>query len=154
MNLRQQKYKKYRIEGYSAFASAVKAGYSRATAINATKNIERRCNFNELLEIKGITNDALSQHAFEGLNANKVISANITYGEADEKTNDFIEVPDWNVRHKYFETILKLRDLLRERAINVNEVKNETKVVVIVEKEIEDKSQAGRLSTSVLVEPS
>lgn len=114
MNIRRQKYKQFRLEGYSAFASAIKAGYSRNTAINAGKNIESRCNFKELLEVEGLTDKILTAHAIEGLNANKVISANITYGDADSKTNDFIDIPDWNVRHKYFETILKLTDKLKD----------------------------------------
>lgn len=117
MNVRQQLYKKYRLEGYSAYAAARKSGYSHNTSINAKKNIEKRLDFGVLLEIAGLTDCALSEHAKDGLNATKVISANITYGEADSKTNDFIEVPDWNVRHKYYETILKLQRKVEERAL-------------------------------------
>jgi len=48
----------------------------------------------------------LEKVAEEGLGANRVISANITYGEADEKTNDFIDVPDHNARHKFWRDLM------------------------------------------------
>ena len=97
MNIRQQNYKKYRLEGYSQFASAIKAGYSRNTAINAGKNIESRCNFKELLEVEGLNDKVLVKHAMDGLNA-----------------------PSWSVRHRYFETVLKLRQLLKTEGIEIN----------------------------------
>ena len=33
---------------------------------------------------------------------------------ADGKATDFIEVPDFNVRHRYLETLLKLRGELKD----------------------------------------
>jgi len=46
------------------------------------------------------------------MKANKVVSAVIVGKDADEKTNDFIDVPDWSARHRYYDTILKLRGKL------------------------------------------
>ena len=69
------------------------------------------------LEKEGLTDTALAKHAEEGLNATKTISANITYGDADEKTNDFIDVPDWSSRHKYFDTILKMTNRLKDKSL-------------------------------------
>lgn len=114
MSIRQQLYKKFRLEGYSKYASAIKAGYSKNTAISQAKRLDKVVNIEYWLEIQGLTDKALAEHAFAGLNANKVISANITYGDADSKTNDFIDVPDWGVRHKYFETILKLGNKIKD----------------------------------------
>ena len=108
MNVKRQLYKKYRLAGFSGYAAAIKAGYSRAYAKNATIRLDKGGTFTQALEIAGLTDTALAQHAQEGLNANKVISANIIYGDADEKTNDFIEVPDWQARHRYFKTILEI----------------------------------------------
>jgi len=125
VNIRRQLYKKYRLEGLSGYKAARQAGYSHATAINAHKNIEKHCDFSQELIKAGLTDDVLSKIAFEGLHANKVISANITYGDADEKTNDFIDVPDWAVRHKYLETILKLQGKLKEKAdVEINNYTN------------------------------
>lgn len=109
MNTRQQLYKKYRLEGYSKYASAIKAGYSHNTAINAKKNIENRLNFEQLLEIEGLTDTELAKHAKEGLTATKLQSVNF-------KT---IERPDWKVRHSYFETILKLQNKLKDKGVDV-----------------------------------
>lgn len=68
-----------------------------------------------------IPNELLHKVMIEGLEANRVISANITYGDADEKTNDFIEVPDHAVRHKFLDTAHKLKGTYApEKAINLN----------------------------------
>lgn len=58
-----------------------------------------------------IPDELLERVHIEGLNANRVISANITYGDADEKTNDFIEVPDHAVRHKFLDSGYKLKGI-------------------------------------------
>ena len=57
--------------------------------------------------------DKLIKKADEGLEANKIISANITYGEADEKTDDFIEVPDHNARHRYWHDLMQILGKLK-----------------------------------------
>lgn len=79
-----------------------------------------------------IPDDLLEKVHLEGLEAQRVISANITYGEADEKTNDFIEVPDHAVRHKFLDSAYKLKGSYapeKSQALNVN-----------VEARLEDKS--------------
>ena len=109
MNVRQQLYKKFLVQGMSKYAAARSAGYSHSMAIQA-KNIEKRINMPEWLEMEGLTDKALANHAKQGLEAMKTISA---IGDADGKSTDFVDVPDWQVRHKYFETILKLRNKLK-----------------------------------------
>lgn len=65
--------------------------------------------------------DLLERIHKDGLEANRVISANITYGEADEKTNDFIEVPDHAVRHKFLDSIYKIKgSYAPEKSVNLN----------------------------------
>lgn len=59
LNIRQQKYKQNRLKGLSAYRSAIEAGYAHATAWNAHKNIEKRCNFDELLIRGGIDDQSL-----------------------------------------------------------------------------------------------
>lgn len=92
-------------------------GYKKKTAKNP-KNLTESKGWEELLE-EHLPDSLLVKKEIEGLDANKVISANITYGEADEKTNDFIEVPDMQTRHKYLETGLKMKKKLSETNINV-----------------------------------
>lgn len=82
-------------------------GYSPATYHNPS-NLTESDGWKELCKKAGLTEEELIRVAKEGLAANKIVSANITYGHADEKTNDFIEVPDFAVRHKYLETGLKM----------------------------------------------
>lgn len=69
----------------------------------------RKLSFSEILEAGGVTDAELIRVGREGLNATKVISANITYGEADGKTTDFIEVEDFPTRHSYLKTLSELK---------------------------------------------
>jgi hypothetical protein len=124
MNVRRQLYKKYRLEGFSGYAAARKAGYSHNTAKNALENLEKRGKgetFDQFLEIAGLTDDTLAKHALEGSQAERVIAV-----ESDDrdpmgkKVYVNVTVPDWATRHKYFETILKLRGKLQAAIINAN----------------------------------
>lgn len=94
-NLRRQRYKKYRLEGMSAFASAVKAGYSRNTAKNARKYMENNGTFQEILEIAGVTNKKIAEMVNKGFNAK--------YENGK---------PNWNIMHKFLDTAVKLNKLI------------------------------------------
>jgi len=99
MNIRQNRYKANRLKGLSAYKSAMEAGYSKATAWNAHKNIEKRCNFEQWLIDAGLTDDVLAKHTEEGVKAEKLQSIAFK----------IVPVPDWGARHKFLETALKLR---------------------------------------------
>jgi hypothetical protein len=75
------------------------AGYAPSVADNPQFVTESK-GFKELME-QYLPDDKLVKVHAEGLEANKIISANITYGDANEKTNDFIEVPDHPTREKF-----------------------------------------------------
>ncbi len=106
MNVRQQLYKKYRLEGCSKYTSARKAGYSHAYASQA-KRIEKHIDMNYWLEKEGLTDTALAKHAEEGLRAEKLQSLAFKV----------VSAPEWSARHKYFDTILKLRGKLSDKPI-------------------------------------
>lgn len=161
-----QLYKKYRFEGLNAYRAAIKAGYSHATAIGAYRNIEKRINFDDLLLRAGLDNETILKVLSDGLVATKVVSAIIkdneivdnevfegkAIKESDKKNVELVEVPDFNVRHRYLETLLKLRGELKE----IVEKHVKEKVVIIREKIIEkvpdgDQSQTGRLPRFVSV---
>ena len=125
MNVRLQKYKANRLLGMNIVNAARAAGYSENYALHKSYRIERmeKVGMADAFEQAGLTDKAIVGHGLQGLCANKVISANIIHGDADEKTNDFIDVPDWANRHRYYETILKLTDRLRDKPLigeNVN----------------------------------
>jgi hypothetical protein len=87
-----------------------KVGYSPNTSKAPTKLTNSK-GWNELLEIHLPDSKLLEKHN-AALEANKVISANITYGEANEKTNDFIEVPDEVTRLRAVELGYKVKKRL------------------------------------------
>jgi len=96
-------------------------GYSPNTAINPS-NLTKSKGWNELLEIHLPDSKLLEKHN-AALEANKIISANITYGEANEKTNDFIEVPDEVTRLRAVELGYKVKNRLNTGGVTFNEAK-------------------------------
>lgn len=86
-----------------------------------------------LMEAKGITDDRLLDVLDTGLDAKKTVSARVItkkgdLAEADSQTDDFIDVPDFDVRHKYLKTALELKGHLTDRGnapnVNVNITNN------------------------------
>ena len=113
--------------GMSQYNAARSAGYSHNTA-NKAHRIEERVvgvkgGINEELEQIGLTDKVLSEHARAGLNATRTQSCDVYVSasgdnyELNENSNDFIEVPDWNARHKYLQTILKLKGKLVDQPL-------------------------------------
>jgi len=124
--LKQKKAIKYIAEGDSVSKAMLKAGYSPATAKNPSELTER-IGFRELLEIAGVSDEKLAEVLNNGLNATRVISA-VGGKEANGATTDFIEVPDYAVRHKYLETGLKLKGHQQENNLpNVIQIIKEQK---------------------------
>lgn len=104
---RQRKLLKALPESKTLSEAMLKAGYSLTTA--GTPGIIMNTPSFKALAEKYLPDDLLLKIHKEGLEANRVISANIVHGEADEGTNDFIEVPDHAVRHKFLDTAYKLK---------------------------------------------
>ncbi len=87
-------------------AAMLKAGYSPNTAIKPTQ-ITKTKTWQALLE-ETIPDNRLQEVLREGLGATRTISA-VTGSQATGGTVDFIEVPDYGVRHKYLDTAYKLK---------------------------------------------
>lgn len=68
-----------------------------------------KLSFTDLMDKMGITDEKLTRVLDEGLESKRSISA-IAGTEANGGTVDFVEVPDFMVRHKYLETAFKLKD--------------------------------------------
>lgn len=93
-----------------------------------------KLDFGDLMEEAGLTDNVLNNKLAEGLDANKQLSTRPVFKKdaptsqsarelpaANEGTDDFIEVPDFAVRHKYLETALKLKGRLKKDGdINVD----------------------------------
>lgn len=79
----------------------------------------KKLDFSEFLEEAGITDNLLQKKILEGLDATRTVSAKIINSkgsqEANSQTDDFIDVPDFIARHKYLETVLKLKQKLIDR---------------------------------------
>lgn len=79
--------------------------------------------------IPDITKDLL-----EGTKATRVISAVNTGKEATGATCDFIDVPDWNARHKFIDSIIKLQGFYpneKHELTGKNEMPIEFKGIII-----------------------
>lgn len=79
----------------------------------------------DFMEAAGVTDKLLQQKLLEGLDSTKQIGARkIVQGartgheikvDATSDVDDFIDVPDYAVRHKYLETALKLKRRLTDK---------------------------------------
>lgn len=90
----------------------ISAGYAEKSAVNPKQNfVESRGltvaleEWRETLRGRGITEEKLAEKQAEWLDAKKVVSARITGKDADSRTDDFIEVPDYQIQIKAGEMI-------------------------------------------------
>ena len=84
-----------------------------------------KLSYTDFMEAAGVTDKLLQQKLLEGLDSTKQIGARkIVQGaktgheikvDATTDTDDFIDVPDYAVRHKYLETALKLKKRLSDK---------------------------------------
>lgn len=70
----------------------------------------KKMDYQEFLEIAGLTDALIAQKLVEGMNATKIYSS---HTEPDR------EVIDYGIRHKYLETTAKLKKRLTERDITI-----------------------------------
>lgn len=115
LTVREQRLVKGVVQGKSKRQAAIDAGYSpksaNAIAHEALRKPTVQAAFQRALKKAGITEDKLAQVMREGLDAQKVISAVVVGADANEKTQDFIDVPDHPTRHKFLETAIKVKGL-------------------------------------------
>jgi hypothetical protein len=107
LSVRQQKYKQNRLAGMNVYNAARAAGYSHTYANNRGKQLDGRgmIGLKDAFEQAGLTDKAIVRHALDGLTATR---------KSVSSDGDQVEIPDWPTRHKYFETITKLTDRLKE----------------------------------------
>jgi hypothetical protein len=147
LTVKQCKFIKHYIKTGNGSESARVAGYkNRHSAYETLTNPHIISLFEELMEKEGITDKKLIALIFEGLNATKVISAQVIINTnkagslekaepqvkekiADEKTTDFIDVPDFAVRHRYIETALRLKGRLKD-ILNIDNSRNIMNITV------------------------
>ena len=96
--LKRNKYRKNRQLGMTRTNAAVAAGYSNSIATRRQGKVVV-VDFQALFEQKGVTNGKKVEKAIEGMNAMRVTV---------DKDGRTYESPDWQVRHKWYETMLKL----------------------------------------------
>lgn len=101
----------------------------RHTAQNIGYENMSKLGFGELMEYMGLSDAKLLKKTEEGLDATRTISA-ISGDRAKGTDMDFVDVPDYAVRHRYLETILKLKGKLSDG--KKFEVKGDGKLEVIV----------------------
>lgn len=80
----------------------------------------QKLDFKEFLERGGVTDHKLLNKILDGLEATRTVSAIKTSKQATADSTDFIDVPDFSVRHKYLETSLKLKNRLNDQSSGGN----------------------------------
>ena len=115
--MKQKKAVQNVMENHGNVSKAMRdAGYSNETAKNP-RNLTKSKSWEELLE-EYFPDDKLARVGDEGLDATRTISAtvlvksdnpNVKTKQANARDVDFIDVPDYQTRHKYYDTALKLK---------------------------------------------
>lgn len=105
----------------NALRSALKAGYAQeyAEKILGVMSENVALNMADAMDRAGISDERLVAVLKDGLEANRVVSARIVksrptnideeLAEANQNTDDFIEVPDHPTRHKFLDTAIKIK---------------------------------------------
>lgn len=105
--------------------AAKEAGLTEQYASDILKKPEVRATLQQLMEKAGLSDDVLLAKHVELLHAQKTIST-ISGKEADSKTVDFVDVPDYQTQKGALEMAYKLKGAFVDKA----EIKHSGKVTV------------------------
>jgi len=86
-----------------------------------------KLDMSSIMERNGLTDDYLVTILSEGLIATKQMGAMVQPGDgkdASSATYDFVDVPDYAVRHKYLDTGLKLKGHMNPEIMIQNQINN------------------------------
>ena len=110
LTIKQRKWIKEYINTGNATEAAIRVYdcKNRETASNIGYENVRKLEFPQLMEDMGITDVALLNAGAEGLQAKKITGT----------SDNFVETEDYPTRHRYWETLLKLKGRLSNTNIN------------------------------------
>jgi hypothetical protein len=104
----------YLLKGFSRRQAMLKAGYTlQHVAKHNTPTYNRTVmtfveSMEEKLRSKGLTEQYVADKFKEWMDAKKVVSAYRTGKSADETTDDFIEIPDFDIQLKAYDRLEKI----------------------------------------------
>jgi len=117
LSIKQRRFVKCYLQSGNASAAALKAGYkNRQRGFELVSKLVNSGLFREFLEQNGLNDNELIKVLKEGLQATKVVGYLNNKTNGTQKVSDeFVEIPDYNCRHRYLETALKLKHLFPEK---------------------------------------
>jgi hypothetical protein len=119
MTIKQKMALKEITENHRSISDAMRVvGYKPSTATKPS-NLTKTKGWKELMD-QYLPDDKLLAKHDEALEATKVISAKITSKDADINTDDFIEVPDHQVRLKAVELGYKIKGKVMDKPQGLN----------------------------------
>ena len=128
LNIRERKFIKGIVSGLSATEAMRQAGYAETTARikQGAKLAQVSESIQAICERLGLSDEAIVSTLASGLVAQKCISA---IGEADGKSTDFVEVPDWSNRLKAADMALKVKGKYPSEKLDVKHTGSVTLVI-------------------------
>ena len=94
------------------------------------------------MDKQGLTDDKLMQILNEGLNATKVVGyLNNKVNGTQKVSDEFVEIPDYATRHRYLETLVKLKGLNTQKVEHSGKVEGGDQKIVIIRADKEAKSE-------------
>ena len=98
---------------------------SRVSAASIGSENLLKLDFVTILDNAGVTDDFIAKTIRKGMKAKRTVSSNNPSKDADNNTNDFIDVPDWTSRLKATELATKAKGHLKDKInmdLNIREI--------------------------------
>lgn len=117
---------------------------SKAAVARMLQKPTARVAFRAICRKKGVNLDYLATHLKDGLEAKRTISAIVLGGkdkEANGQTVDFIEVPDWSARHKYFQLAIQIENITVEEVAQGGDEESYVDKIMRLRKLVADREQ-------------
>ena len=135
LTVKERKLVKGIAEGKTKKQAAIDAKYSPRSAGSIASETLRKPDVQaalvKALDNAGVTDERIAEVITDGLKANRVISARVVHSrphsiedgeqEADERTDDFVEVPDHATRHRFVETVIDVKGSKAAKQVTVRD---------------------------------
>jgi len=163
LTVKQRKFLDAYLETGVVSIAAKRAGYKwDVSGYRGLKKPLLRLAILERMDRAGVNHDKFLNKLAEGMEATKVISAFVVATKSDDptaktlkadaKTQDFIEVPDFQVQHQFLKTAMDYREKFENLAEKPTEVASGGLTEFIVIRNVEEKADGTKAGQEIRIE--
>ncbi|MEO2054729.1 MAG: hypothetical protein ABGX83_05460 [Nitrospira sp.] len=123
-------------------------GHAKAAFQRIARKPLARVAFRAILRRKGVNLDYLATHMKDGLEATRTISvipgkqkSNGDQQDASGSSVEFVSVPDWSARHKYFQLAIQIENITVEEVAQGGDEESYVDKILRLRKIVKDREQ-------------